>query len=133
MYSISQAQDFAARWLPAWTGNQPEALLEFYAEDTCYSDPAVPQGVQGKSALRTYFTRLLAANPDWVWTQREAIPMQGGFVNHWQAVIPVGDQTLTLLGVCLVELNGAGEITRNQVYFDRSPWLKALALSASSG
>jgi steroid delta-isomerase-like uncharacterized protein len=133
MYSISQAQDFAARWLPAWTGNQPEALLNFYAEDTFYSDPAVPQGVQGKSALRTYFTRLLAANPDWVWTQREAIPMQGGFVNHWQAVIPVGDQTLTLLGVCLVELNGAGEITRNQVYFDRSPWLKALALSASSG
>jgi steroid delta-isomerase-like uncharacterized protein len=133
MYSISQAQDFASRWLPAWTGNQPEALLNFYAEDTFYSDPAVPQGVQGKAALRRYFTRLLAANPNWVWTQREATPMQGGFVNHWQAVIPVADQTLTLLGVCLVELNGAGEITRNQVYFDRTPWLKALALRASSG
>ena len=39
-----EAEAFCARWLPAWTGNRPEALLEFYARDAYYADPAVPDG-----------------------------------------------------------------------------------------
>jgi hypothetical protein len=62
------ALEFCERWLPLWTGNHPEALVEAYAEDAFYRDPARPQGLRGREALLGYFRKLLAANPDWVWT-----------------------------------------------------------------
>jgi hypothetical protein len=123
MMSVEEAREFAARWLPAWTGNQPERLISFYSEDAFYSDPAVPAGVQGRESLLAYFRKLLAKNPDWVWTQTEAIPMENGFVNKWKAVIPRGQEVIECLGVCLVRME-QGRIYRNEVYFDRSPWLR---------
>ncbi len=123
MMTVEQAREFASRWLPAWTGNRPELLANFYSEDAFYADPAVPHGVRGKPALLEYFRKLLAYNPEWVWTQLEPIPMEGGFLNKWLARIPAGARTLEIVGVCLVQLNGQGLIRRNEVYFDRSELL----------
>jgi hypothetical protein len=120
MMTVKQAREFAGRWLPAWTGNRPELLAAFYSEDTFYSDPGIPQGVHGRPVLTAYFRKLLAQNPDWVWTQVEGIPMEGGFLNKWKADIPVGPKTLTVFGVCLVQLDADGLIRRNEVYFDRT-------------
>ncbi|HJY42095.1 MAG TPA: nuclear transport factor 2 family protein, partial [Steroidobacteraceae bacterium] len=92
--SASEAAAFAQRWLPAWTGNDPERLAAFYSDDALYIDPGIPAGVRGKAEL-------LANNPRWVWTQLEAIPVDGGFLNKWLAKIPVGAQTLEIVGVCL--------------------------------
>jgi hypothetical protein len=125
--TAEEARAFAERWLPAWTGNDPERLAAFYSDDTLYLDPGVPDGVRGKEALLGYFRKLLAYNPDWVWTQLEAIPMEDGFLNKWHAAIPVGEETLEVVGVCLVQLNEAGEIRRNEVYFDRSDLLERIA------
>jgi len=74
--------------------------------------------VQGKAALLAYLKKLLRQNPQWVWTQREAIPMEDGFVNKWLAGIPVGDKTVECIGVCLVQFDAQGKIRRNEVYFD---------------
>ena len=74
-----QAREFASRWLPAWTGNDPAKLAAYYSDDVFYLDPGIPDGVRGKEALLAYFGKLLAQNPDWVWTQIEPIPMEGGF------------------------------------------------------
>ena len=113
------ARAFADRWLPAWTGNDPERLLAFYTEDAQYLDPAVPNGLRGHDAIGAYFRRLLARYPDWIWTQREAVPMAGGFVNLWRAEIPAaGGRVDVVDGVCLVFLRGE-RICRNEVYFDR--------------
>jgi hypothetical protein len=122
----SEAKEFASRWLPAWTGNDPELLASFYSEDCFYSDPAVPDGIEGREALTRYFTALLGGFPDWVWTNTRATPIEGGFLNHWHASIPVGDTTLELDGVCTVQLRD-GEIARNEVFFDRSELLAAIA------
>lgn len=122
-----EAVEFAGRWLPAWTGNDPERLASFYTEDTFYSDPAVPDGVQGREALTAYFRALLARFPDWVWTNTEAIPMEGGFLNVWHATIPMeGELIVECDGVCTVQLRD-GLIARNLVYFDRSELLAAIA------
>jgi MOSC domain-containing protein YiiM len=121
----NQARAFAERWLPAWSGNRPELLVSFYSDDVFYSDPAVPEGVRGREALLAYFRRLLAHNPDWVWTQRRALPLASGFLNYWHAKIPAGGRTLEVDGVCTVEMRG-GLIARNEVYFDRSALLDAL-------
>jgi hypothetical protein len=75
---------------PAWSGDNPERLACFYAEDAFYLDPGSPAGIKGKSELLVYFRNLLAHNPNWVWSQIEAIPIEGGFFNKWRTRIPVG-------------------------------------------
>lgn len=114
-----EAREFASRWLPAWTGNDPQRLASFYTDDAVYLDPAVPSGVEGKEALIAYFTKLLARYPDWVWTNVRAIPIEDGFLNVWHASIPVPDGAIECEGVCTVQLRD-GLIYRNEVYFDRS-------------
>ncbi len=118
MMTREQASEFASRWLPAWTGNDPERLTAFYSEDVFYLDPTVPEGVKGRDALLRYFRRLLKRNPDWVWTQIEPIPLEYGFLNKWHARIPVGDVVVECIGVCFVQFNDEGLIRRNEVYFD---------------
>ncbi len=127
MQSVDQARNFAERWLPAWSGNDPDRLASFYSEDAFYLDPGIPEGVMGKVALLNYFRKLLAFNPAWIWRQIEGIPMEEGFLNKWHASIPVGDRTLDVVGVCLVQLDEEGKIRRNEVYFDRSELLGAIS------
>ena len=123
-----EAAEFAGRWLPAWTGNAPDKLAAYYADDCVYLDPAIPNGVHGKLELLEYFRKLLARNPQWVWSQIEAIPMEGGFLNKWLAKIPTGTETLECVGVCFVQLDDEAKIARNEVYFDRT---KLVARSAA--
>ncbi|MEA3470516.1 MAG: nuclear transport factor 2 family protein [Thermodesulfobacteriota bacterium] len=120
MVTKEEAREFASRWLPAWTGNEPEKLADYYSDDVFYLDPVIPGGVRGKDQLIAYFRKLLAQNPDWVWTQIEPIPMEGGFLNKWLAKIPVGDKVLECIGVCFVQFDSQGKIKRNEVYFDRT-------------
>jgi hypothetical protein len=123
---VEDAKRFASSWLPAWTGNDPERLAAFYTDDAFYSDPAVPDGVRGKEALTAYFRALLGRFPDWEWTNTDVTPMEGGFLNHWHATIPLGLTVIECDGVCTVGLRD-GLIARNQVYFDRSELLAAIA------
>lgn len=110
---------FCDSWLPLWTGNHPDALVAIYAPDAFYRDPAVPQGLTGRDALLAYFGRLLARNPDWVWTADDVWPCDGGFTLRWKAAIPVGATVVHETGLDLVLVEG-GLVTRNEVYFDRA-------------
>jgi predicted SnoaL-like aldol condensation-catalyzing enzyme len=121
-----QASEFASRWLPAWTGNDPERLASFYTDDAFYCDPAIPDGVEGRDALMAYFTKLLRRYPDWVWTNVRAIPLEEGFLNVWHARVPLPDGEVEFEGVCTVQLRD-GLIRRNEVYFDRTALLAAMA------
>jgi ketosteroid isomerase-like protein len=123
--SEAEAKEFAARWLPAWSGNDPERLAAFYSDDVFYRDPAVPGGVSGKKALLAYFRALLARFPEWVWTNTGATPMEDGFLNHWHATIPIGGTVVECDGVCTVRLRD-GLIDRNEVFFDRSELIAAI-------
>jgi len=118
----TQAREFAGPWLEAWTGNRPDLLASFYSPDAFYRDPGVPEGLNGLKQITAYFTRLLAANPDWVWRHVDATPMEGGFLNHWSAIIPTAAGLIECRGVCTVRLE-RGLITRNEVFFDRTPLL----------
>ncbi|MBY0441577.1 MAG: nuclear transport factor 2 family protein [Mycobacteriaceae bacterium] len=115
-----EAKQFTDRWLPAWTGNDPERLLAFYAADATYSDPAVPAGVHGHAEILGYFRRLLARYPDWLWTNTGVRPLSGGFLNYWHATIPEKERTIECDGVCVVLID-KGLIVRNEVFFDRTP------------
>jgi ketosteroid isomerase-like protein len=71
MMTKEKAKEYALKWLPAWTGNDPVKLAGFYSDDCFYLDPGIPNGVNGKEKLTAYFTRLLDQNPGWIWTQIE--------------------------------------------------------------
>jgi hypothetical protein len=127
-WNRDDAQAFAEKWLPAWSGNRPELLASFYSPDSVYSDPGVPEGVRGNDAILSYFTKLLARNPEWLWTHTGSIPMQDGFLNHWHASIPIAGHTTEVDGVCTVQLRDS-LIYANHVFFDRSPLVRALSAS----
>jgi hypothetical protein len=74
MFTKEEAKAFAEKWVPAWTGNRPEVLAEFYADDCFYLDAGCPEGIHGKAELTVYFSKILAQNPQWVWEQIEGIP-----------------------------------------------------------
>ncbi len=113
------------RWLPLWTGNRPDELIEVYAEDVFYRDPAKPDGIHGRSALLAYFRKLLAAFPEWVWRADGVFPVEGGFTLRWKAEIPVKGTVIHETGLDLVLVED-GLVTRNEVYFDRSALLAAM-------
>jgi len=119
---------FIDDWLASWSGNQPEKLIAYYAEDAYYQDPARPNGLQGHAEMLPYFRKLLAVNPNWVWKTVELIPTPKGFTLKWKATIPVGDAIVEEHGLDIVEIDN-DLITRNEVYFDRSN-LMAAAQSA---
>ncbi len=110
--------EFCKPWLISWTGNKPKDLIEFYSEDAFYSDPAKPKGLKGRERILTYFKKLLAVNPDWVWESVEVYPTKPGFVAKWKTTIPVGDKVIIEYGMDIVEVEN-NKITRNEVYFDR--------------
>ena len=126
MMTVEEARLFTDRWLPCWTGNRPEKLLAFYADDASFLDPGRPQGIKGKEQLSAYFTKVLGHNPTWVWTQMEPIPLEGGFMNKLAARIPVGDKIVECVGLCFLQFNTEGKIQRNEIYFDRTELIREI-------
>lgn len=117
--------DFCDRWLEAWTGNEPDKLLAFFAPDASYRDPSTGGGLNGHAELAPHFRKLLSRNPSWTWRREELIPTAAGFTLKWHAMIPVGDQVVEEDGLDIVELKG-GRISRNEVFFDRTALFAAM-------
>ncbi len=120
-----EAEELCNRWLPVWTGNRPQELVDFYADNAFYRDPTVRDGLNGRNELLQYFTKLLRSNPEWVWTAEELFPAEKGFILKWKAVIPVKDERIVEYGMDIVECEG-GRITRNEVYFDSRGLIEAI-------
>lgn len=116
---IEESLRFCRPWLAAWTGNRPELLLQFYAPDAFYADPARRGGLKGHEEIGPYFQKLLAKNPDWTWEAEEVVPTAKGFLLRWRARIPTEGATVEVEGVDLLELRD-GRIIRNEVFFDRT-------------
>jgi hypothetical protein len=127
MMTTEEAREFTNRWLPCWTGNKPEKLLEFYNDEAFFLDPGRPAGIKGKDQLTVYFTKVLGHNPTWIWTQLEPIPLEGGFMNRLQARIPVGDRVVVeCTALCFLQFDGQGKIRRNEIYFDRTELIREI-------
>ena len=127
MMTQEEAREFTSRWLPAWTGNKPDELAAFYADDALFLDPGRPQGIKGKDQLISYFRNVLSHNPTWVWTQIEPIPIEEGFLNKLSARIPVGEKIVECVGLCFLQFDGAGKIKRNEIYFDRTELVREIS------
>jgi hypothetical protein len=125
MINLKEAKELCNNWLPAWTGNNPDKLINFYSTEAFYSDPTVRNGLRGHNAILPYFKKLLKNNPNWKWTDEEIIPTDKGFTLKWKAIIPVGQSEIVEFGVDIVEIVD-NKITRNEVYFDTLRLINAL-------
>jgi hypothetical protein len=121
---------FCSEWLQAWTGNNPEKLINYYSWDAFYSDPANKSGLKGYEQLMGYFKKLLAANPGWTWEVVEIFPTEKGFTLKWKATIPIGSEQVIEYGLDIVEIEN-DKITRNEVYFDRTALLYSRSTAGS--
>lgn len=124
---VSKLEEFCSNWLNAWTGNNPELLLQFYSDGAFYQDPANPKGLKGYNHILTYFHKLLSKNPEWIWKLDELYPTPKGFILKWNASIPIGKEVVYTNGMDIVELEDE-KICRNEVYFDRTEMLLKLGL-----
>ena len=116
---------FCTNWLAAWTGNKPDALLDFYHQDALYIDPANREGLKGHKEIGRYFEKLLDVYHDWTWKPIEVFPIEKGTIVKWKCTIPVGQETIHEVGLDIVEIEG-DKITRNEVYFDRTRLVAAV-------
>lgn len=114
-----EAAAFAKRWLPAWSGNDPDRLIGFYSEDVYYRDPMVAGGILGRVRLAEHFKTLLARNPDWEWHHIHAVPLHNGFLGYWLMQFPDQPHLQPMYGISVVKLKD-GLIYRNEIYFDRT-------------
>ncbi|MCA0405617.1 MAG: nuclear transport factor 2 family protein [Proteobacteria bacterium] len=85
-------EDFGQEWVAAWNAHDLERILSHYAEDIVLISPlaekrlGVPGGrVEGKSALRVYFARGLAALPDLKFQLLRIVPGLGSLVLEYVA------------------------------------------------
>lgn len=108
--------DFNRRWLQAWTDKDVPGLLGFYAQDTRYFDPQVPQGLTGHEALGAYLTGLFAATPPMTYTPEEVWSAEGGYCGRWYCVVGADQKAAPAIrGFDFVQLKGE-LITFNEVY-----------------
>jgi len=122
---------FCKEWLNAWTGNNPEKLIDFYADDAYYRDPANPEGINERELLFKYFKKLLERNPNWKWELIELFPTEKGFNFKWKATIPIGMEQIIEYGMDIVELDPLykRKVKRNEVYFDRTKFFSTFKKS----
>jgi hypothetical protein len=71
MLSEDEARHFVDEWIAAWNARDLERILAHWADDCVFRSPLAarllgdPAGtVRGKAALRSYWSRGLAAAPD---------------------------------------------------------------------
>ena len=113
----SDKKIFAKDWLDAWSGNNPDKLLNFYHSNVSYLDPFLTEEITSRDSLSLYLKKLLQKNPNWSWSQKEFFNTDKGFILHWLAQIPVKDRIIVKSGMDIVELEG-DRIIRNEVYFN---------------
>ena len=107
--------DFNARWLKAWSDKDVPRLVAFYAPDTVYKDPNVPEGVKGREALADYLTKLFAEMPPTVYRPHEIWPTHDGYCGRWYATLSAPEGDTYMRGFDLVVMAGE-HIALNEVY-----------------
>jgi len=124
MAMMRSAEQHNVEWLQAWSDKDVERLVAYYSPDAVYRDPQVPNGLQGRDALRDYLTQLFAATPPMVYEPDEVWETQSGWCGRWVCAMDGPDGSRTWLrGFDLVVLEG-DEIALNEVYvhtLDRDP------------
>jgi steroid delta-isomerase-like uncharacterized protein len=78
-----QLEDFATRYAAAWSGGDPEAWAEFYAEDATFR---INEGgtARGRAAIAAVAGGYMEAFPDMRIDLERLVPTEDGAEFHWR-------------------------------------------------
>jgi len=57
-------EDWSRRWLEAWNAHDADAVAAMCAEDVRWHDPALPEEIRGRAAVREFAAATFRAFPD---------------------------------------------------------------------
>lgn len=117
---------FLNNWIKTWNLCSPDKLIKFYSKNATYRDPYVSGGIKGDQLLN-YFEKLMHSYGNWNWSILEIFPIKDGAFLKWNLEIIINNHLISETGVDLIEFQDK-KIINNEVYFDRSGWLKAVSL-----
>jgi hypothetical protein len=112
---VTDLQQLNADWLAAWTAQDAERLASLYHADCRYFDPQLPEGLDGRRALRDRFAKLFELAPSMRYEADRIWPVSGGFCSRWICTIQAGDVKQMIRGFGLLLLE-EGKIVHNEVY-----------------
>jgi hypothetical protein len=117
MMNHSIAEKIAAEWVLAWNRHDLPAILEHYADNVVFTSPFVVKlmgdatgTLQGKEALRVYFTKGLAAYPDLKFKPLGVLTGVNSLVVYYESV---GGR----LSAEFMELDSEGKVSRVQAHY----------------
>jgi hypothetical protein len=89
----TQAQKIAEEWWDAWNQHDLNAIMSHYSENIVFTSPLIIKitgessgTLQGKSALRKYFSQGLAAYPDLKFKPLSVFTGVNSLVAHYESV-----------------------------------------------
>lgn len=110
-------QEIATAWLHAWNRHDLEAILEHYAEDVIFTSPFVEAllgnssgTIQGKAALRDYFSKALTAYPDLRFEMRRVLAGADSLVIYYRSI-------KGLWAAEMMQIGSAGLVTRVMAHY----------------
>jgi hypothetical protein len=110
--SDEDARRFAAEWIEAWNAHDLDAIVGHYSDDVEFFSPVVVRltgdsggRLQGKEAVRSYFTRGLEAYPDLHFELLAVLVGIGSVVLSYRSI---GGR----LAAEVMELDGSGHVVR---------------------
>jgi hypothetical protein len=117
MMDHSIAEKIAAEWVLAWNRHDLPAILEHYADNVVFTSPFVVKlmgdatgTLQGKEALRVYFTKGLAAYPDLNFKPLGVLTGVNSLVVYYESV---GGRT----SAEFMELDSEAKVSRVQAHY----------------
>lgn len=117
MLTQATAQAIAQAWIDSWNRHDLDAILAHYGEDIEFTSPLIVQlmgdpfgTIKGKSALRTYFTKGLAAYPDLKFELLQILTGVNSLVLYYRSV----NHTLAAE---LMVLNPEGQIIKVMAHY----------------
>jgi SnoaL-like domain len=122
MKNQNEMMMFCDRWLSAFNAQKPDDLIQFYAKNALYIDPNNPEGLKGHDEILPYLRGLFETGFEWEWEKNEVFPTDNGFTLKLESTFKIGKDEIKLQGLSLVIIK-SGRISRNEFYFDRSPWV----------
>ena len=121
--SNNKSRELCERWLKAWSGNDPQAVVDMLSEDAVYRDPVRSTGWYGKLAIAEYLDIVFVRNPEWKFTlvdcwdiDKDTIVMKRRIRNT------IDNRVFEDNGVEFLEVNSDGLISSVEMYYDRAAW-----------
>jgi hypothetical protein len=121
MLTEQDAFKIAQTWIEDWNRHDLDAIMSHYAEDIVFNSPIIikllgnPEGkIQGKSALKDYFAKGLAAYPNLKFGPIKILIGVNSLVIYYHSIKDL------FAAECMV-INEQGLVTETKAHYSASP------------